>query len=134
MNSYTLEQLEKETGVTRRQIRYYISEKLLPGPVSQGRNASYTEVHLKGLRDIKRLRDADQSIAAIRNQMALVSRCRVIPLTKVVREEFEIAVDVRVSVRVGVSVKRKRRILEALDDFSQALLVITNVNEEGRDV
>ena len=45
------------TGIESRTIRWYISEGLLRGPESMGRNAYYTKHHLKRLKTIKELKD-----------------------------------------------------------------------------
>ena len=67
MNEYTLDQLSQHSGMPGRRIRYYIAEKLLPGSVTQGRNAIYTETHLQRLRDITRLRKEGHTLQVIRS-------------------------------------------------------------------
>lgn len=53
----SLEDLGKLTGLSPRTIRNYIQKGLLPGPVTRGRNASYTDAHLDRLQCIKIIRD-----------------------------------------------------------------------------
>jgi DNA-binding transcriptional MerR regulator len=54
---HSLEDLGKLTGLSPRTIRNYIQKGLLPGAVTRGRNASYTDVHLDRLQCIKIIRD-----------------------------------------------------------------------------
>lgn len=54
---YSLEDLGKLTGLSPRTIRNYIQKGLLPGAVTRGRNASYTDAHLDRLLCIKIIRD-----------------------------------------------------------------------------
>ncbi len=57
--SITLEELAAESGVTERQIRSFIHQKLMPGPSGAGRGARYGESHLAALRAIRHLREAE---------------------------------------------------------------------------
>ena len=53
---FTLEELEDLTGVSRRMIRHYINQKLVPGSLERGPKAVYSEATLKRLRLITQLR------------------------------------------------------------------------------
>ena len=55
--TYRLVDLAHLTGIPVRTIRSYIQRKLLPPPLTRGRNARYARVHLDRLRAIQRLRD-----------------------------------------------------------------------------
>ena len=57
MTIYTLEELGQLTDLSPRTIRNYIQKGLLPGAVTRGRNASYTDAHLDRLQCIKIIRD-----------------------------------------------------------------------------
>ena len=54
---YSLRELAQVTGVEPRTIRSYIAQGLLRGPESLGRNAYYTDHHLKRLKTITLLRE-----------------------------------------------------------------------------
>ena len=57
-NEHTLDDLVRETGYSKRQIRFYITRKLIPGAgESRGPNAVYGEETLRRLQLIKVLRD-----------------------------------------------------------------------------
>lgn len=54
---FSIEELAAETGVEARTIRSYIQQGLMEGPDALGRNAYYTDYHVKRLRNIKFLRE-----------------------------------------------------------------------------
>jgi DNA-binding transcriptional MerR regulator len=57
MPDYSLEDLAKMLRINPRTIRSYIQQGLLRGPDSLGRNARYSDYHLKRLRVIRTLKD-----------------------------------------------------------------------------
>lgn len=54
---FTLEDLEKLSGLPMRTLRFYIQEGLLPGPDTRGKFARYSQEHLDYLLLIQRLKD-----------------------------------------------------------------------------
>ena len=54
---YSLDGLAQKVGIHPRTIRSYIQQGLLRGPESMGRNAHYTDYHLKRLEVIKTLNE-----------------------------------------------------------------------------
>lgn len=69
----TIEELAAQTDTSVRTIRYYIAEKMLPGPGSRGKGAIYTEEHLLRLRLIRRLTERREPLAEIREMMARIT-------------------------------------------------------------
>lgn len=63
---YFVQELEQETGMSVRNIRYYTDLKLLPPPTYRGKQALYTPEHLKRIRLIQRLRDRHFPLEEIR--------------------------------------------------------------------
>jgi AcrR family transcriptional regulator len=62
--------LEKESGIPRRTIHFYLQKDLLHPPMKTGKTmAYYDESHIKELRLIKSLREEGFPIAAIREHM-----------------------------------------------------------------
>ena len=53
---YSLAELTTEAGVSIRTVRYYISEGLLPPPITAGPRSYYAQSHLDRLRLIDRLK------------------------------------------------------------------------------
>lgn len=54
---FSIEDLVRLTGLTRRTIRFYVQKGLLKGPEGEKRGAYYTTEHLEELLRIKRLRE-----------------------------------------------------------------------------
>ena len=54
---FTLEELEELSGISRRMIRHYITQKLVEGSLERGPKAVYSEGTLKRLRLIAQLRE-----------------------------------------------------------------------------
>jgi len=67
---YSIADLERETGVTSRNIRYYISEGLLPPAYGRGPTATYDLGHLLRLRMIAKLRDDGAPLRDIRDRLS----------------------------------------------------------------
>ena len=67
--TYTIDDLCRLTGFTRRTIRYYVQEGLLDRPEGERRAAYYLEKHLEALLTIKRLTAAGLSLDAVRTRL-----------------------------------------------------------------
>lgn len=67
---YTLSDLERETGVNARTIRYYISEGLLQPAYGRGPSATYDPDHLLRLQLIQRLKDERLSLKDIKERLS----------------------------------------------------------------
>jgi DNA-binding transcriptional MerR regulator len=63
---YGIEELADLGGVTRRTVRYYLQEGLLPPPLGLGRGRHYGEEHLKRLLEVKALQEEGLPLVAIR--------------------------------------------------------------------
>lgn len=66
MKHYSMKQLSEASGVTPRNIRYYIARGLLPGASGQGRGSFYTSEHLETLEAIKRSQAGGLTLGQIR--------------------------------------------------------------------
>ena len=64
---YNIEYLVKETGISRRTIRYYIQRGLLPPPLGSRRGSYYTEEHLTRLKLIHELSQQGTPLIQIKN-------------------------------------------------------------------
>jgi DNA-binding transcriptional MerR regulator len=53
-------------GITRRTVRYYVQEGLIPAPLGVGRGNHYTAEHLEQLLRVKALQEAGQTLDEIR--------------------------------------------------------------------
>ena len=63
----TLEDLERQSGLSLRTLRFYIQEGLLQGPDTHGKYASYSRQHLDRIEMIKRLKNLRLPIKEIRH-------------------------------------------------------------------
>ena len=71
MRALTIGELERESGVRRRRIYYYVHHGLLPeAQKSSASRALYTEEHLALLRDIERLRAQGLRLTEVRARLA----------------------------------------------------------------
>ncbi len=56
-------------GVSRRTVRYYVQEGLIPPPLGLGRGNHYTPEHLKQLLRVKELQEAGRTLEEIRRTL-----------------------------------------------------------------
>jgi DNA-binding transcriptional MerR regulator len=63
-------------GVSRRTVRYYVQEGLLPPPRGVGRGRHYGPEHLKRLLEVKALQEQGRSLLEIREVMEGGGRAR----------------------------------------------------------
>jgi len=61
-----IDELADRGGVSRRTVRYYIQEGLLPAPLGVGRGLHYDQAHLDRLLRVKALQEAGRSLEEIR--------------------------------------------------------------------
>lgn len=68
--AWTIDELVEKTGFSRRTIRYYVQEGLVPPPAGRGRGGFYYDSHLAVLEKIRSLQAAGHRLAAIRRLLA----------------------------------------------------------------
>jgi DNA-binding transcriptional MerR regulator len=62
----SIEELANAAGLTRRAVRFYVQQRLLPPPGGLGRGRHYDQSHLDRLRQIAQLQSGGHSLDAIR--------------------------------------------------------------------
>lgn len=67
--SYSIGELARRGGVSRRTVRYYVQRGLLPSPEGTGRGSRYTERHLRTLIRIRELQEAGVPLAEVRGRL-----------------------------------------------------------------
>jgi DNA-binding transcriptional MerR regulator len=67
---YGVDELADLGGVSRRTVRYYVQEGLLPEPLGVGRGRHYGPAHLASLLRVKHLQEQGLSLDAIRERLA----------------------------------------------------------------
>ena len=63
---YSIDELADLGGVSRRTVRYYVQEGLLPSPLGVGRGRHYGRPHLDRLLEVKAWQEAGLSLDEIR--------------------------------------------------------------------
>ena len=65
---YNIDELADLGGVSRRTVRYYVQEGLLPAPLGVGRGRHYGQAHLDRLLEVKAQQEAGLSLDEIRSR------------------------------------------------------------------
>ena len=63
---YNIDELADLGGVSRRTVRFYVQQGLLPAPLGVGRGSHYDRTHLERLLEVKADQEAGGSLADIR--------------------------------------------------------------------
>jgi DNA-binding transcriptional MerR regulator len=63
---YNIDELADLGGVSRRTVRFYVQEGLLPAPLGVGRGSHYGRTHLERLLEVKAEQEAGRSLDDIR--------------------------------------------------------------------
>jgi DNA-binding transcriptional MerR regulator len=63
---FNIDELADLGGVSRRTVRYYVQEGLLPAPLGVGRGRHYDRSHLDRLREVKAWQESGLSLDEIR--------------------------------------------------------------------
>ena len=62
----SISELAHAAGLSRRAVRFYVQQKLLPAPLGLGRGNHYDHSHLQRLHQIRQLQQAGHSLTEIR--------------------------------------------------------------------
>lgn len=62
----SISELADAAGLSRRAVRFYVQQRLLPPPAGVGRGRHYDQSHLERLRQIAQLQQAGHSLDSIR--------------------------------------------------------------------
>jgi DNA-binding transcriptional MerR regulator len=131
-NGISLNELAEKSGVPERTIRYYISRGLIPGPVRGGRAAEYTQEHLAGIQNVRRLQSGGMTLAEIEHQFAQHASRR----STIAPESwsmYRISTDVTVQVRNGLSPWRVKQLRSAIARLAIELATNNDHQENGDD-
>jgi DNA-binding transcriptional MerR regulator len=67
--TYKLDELAEQAGISGRTVRYYVQRGLLPAPAFRGKDTAYTRAHLVRLRAIKKLQERFFPLDAIQAEL-----------------------------------------------------------------
>lgn len=76
---YAIGDLASLGGVSRRTVRYYVQEGLIPPPLGVGRGNHYADEHLEQLLRVKALQEAGRTLHEIRRALGKRSSPAVLP-------------------------------------------------------
>jgi DNA-binding transcriptional MerR regulator len=71
--TYTISDLERETGISRRTIHFYAKERLIPPPEGAGGGARYRDEHLLRLKLISEMQKSHLKLSGIREAIDALS-------------------------------------------------------------
>ena len=109
---YGIERLADLGGVSRRTVRYYVQEGLIPPPRGAGRGAHYGREHLEALLRVKALQERGLTLLEVRRALAggkahglaaeVGSTARAVPRAAWTRVELAPGVELHVSGEVRI--------------------------------
>lgn len=74
---YSIEELARLTGVTRRTVHFYVQRGVIPRPLGVGRGKHYTDDHVESILKLQALKreglGLDQAVAIMRGQPVTVA-------------------------------------------------------------
>jgi DNA-binding transcriptional MerR regulator len=105
--TYGIEELADLGGVSRRTVRYYVQEGLIPAPQGAGRGSHYGPEHLQALLRVKALQERGLALVDVRRALAgkkaselaaeVASAVRAVPRAAWTRVELAPGVELNVS-------------------------------------
>lgn len=117
----TLAELSDESGVPARTIRFYIARGLLDAPVKAGRGAAYTDDHLQRLERIKSLQSEGKMLSEIAALLSNGAPGAVEEPPATAWFQHEVAPDVYVMARAGMSPWRTKQVRAAIQQLAALL-------------
>lgn len=118
---YAIGDLARLADVSRRTVRYYVQEGLLPAPLGVGRGNHYGAEHLERILEVKALQEAGHSLDEIRRmrrggseRLAPASREALAPPERSLWRRLELAPGVELHVAGGVRLPPARRLQELM--------------------
>jgi DNA-binding transcriptional MerR regulator len=106
----SIDELADAAGLTRRGIRFYVQQRLLPTPHGVGRGKHYDASHLARLREIRQLQAAGHSLEEIRH---LLESGGARPVSEVARETRAVRASAPPALRTELW--RRVRVMEGLE-------------------
>jgi DNA-binding transcriptional MerR regulator len=117
---YAIQDLADLADVSRRTVRYYVQEGLIPAPLGVGRGRHYSRAHLDRLLQVKELQASGRTLDAIRAEISGASPPRAVrrdvpPPERSVWRRLELAPGVELHVAQHVTLPGPNRIRELAD-------------------
>ncbi|TAN41960.1 MAG: MerR family transcriptional regulator [Nitrospirae bacterium] len=111
---YTIEEICSLTGMTRRNIRYYVQIGLIDPPAGRGRGGFYNDSHLDKLRQIKSLQSKGMNLASITEYLKHGSADTDKVSLREVWSKYEIAPGIEISIRGDIEDIHRRKVSQII--------------------
>lgn len=130
---YNADELAELGGVSRRTVRYYVQEGLIPAPLGVGRGRHYGRAHLDRLLAVKAQQEAGLTLDDIRSGRASETTGRAVPrppspLPRTTWRRLMLGPGVELHIAHGITLPAAGR-LEELADWCRAHLSRTTEGE-----
>ncbi len=115
---YAIDDLAALGGVSRRTVRYYIQEGVLPAPLGVGRGPHYDRSHLERLLEVRAMQEAGGTLDEIKLALAGSAPTRppssagVLPIDRSVWRRLQVAPGVEVHVSGDLSLPAPSKLQE----------------------
>jgi len=132
---YAIGDLARLAGVSRRTVRYYVQEGLIPAPLGVGRGNHYTRAHLNEILRVRTLQEAGRTLDEIRqapadgNKAALRERATVTAPERTLWRRLSLSPGVEIHIASHVRLPPPSRLQELADWCRQHLIPS---DEEGK--
>jgi DNA-binding transcriptional MerR regulator len=142
-SNMSIGELAHAAGLTRRAVRFYVQQKLLPMPLGRGRGRHYDRAHLAQIRRIGELQQAGHSLDAIRRILSGAAGPEDVPAPRRARRARPVVAArlwTRVALADGVELhfdarrfSPDARALVKVRQLTRELLGVPNFEHEGDD-
>ena len=102
---YAIGDLADLAGVSRRTVRYYVQEGLLPAPLGLGRGSHYGPVHLEQLLKVKAMQEAGRTLDEIKRVLGGKEERAALEHTEEFDQSLERSVWRRIAIAPGVELQ-----------------------------
>jgi DNA-binding transcriptional MerR regulator len=135
----SIDELAELGGVSRRTVRYYIQEGLLPKPLGVGRGRHYDRSHLERLLQVKAQQEAGLSLDAIRSAPRQSFGSGLVappdrPVSGNVWRRFELMPGVELHVAQDSPLVAAGRLTEVLKSVTDQLRTYESLDQEGERI
>ena len=135
---YTIADLERETGIAPRNIRYYITQGLLPSAQGRGVGATYTADHLLRLKYINQLKQSNVPLAEMRQKMEGLTQDKLADMLRIETappqdrwRRIHLHDDIEIHVRERAGRDRNYALERAVDEITGHAEIVLSKLESG---
>ena len=132
---YGIAELADLGGVSRRTVRYYVHEGLLPAPLGVGRGQHYGPAHLERLLQVRRLQEQGRTLDEIRGQLQrpvrqAARREASAGLSRSVWRRLPLVPGVELHIAAAVRLPPQEQLDDLLEKLRRAFVSATDIHED----